>query len=122
MASESPSHPPIEPQAAAGDYISIETIFDVLAHDYRRHVLASLLQIDGSSSVDDLVSRVSSSVDVPADPDEIHQHVAIMLHHVHLPMMDDAGIIEYNHIEKVVHVTDAGHDLDPYLSMIKTRA
>jgi hypothetical protein len=68
----------------------------VLAVERRRTTCDVLGEYDdGPASLDALAERVSAR-DADVVTDEAVQQVATTLHHVHLPMLDAAGVVEYD--------------------------
>lgn len=81
-----------------------DALFRVLAEPHRRVVCRYLASRDeGVANVDDLVDHVvhrdgaRENVE-PEDvgPEDRRRQVEIRLHHVHLPMLSDAGIVEFD--------------------------
>ena len=73
--------------------VSLDAIFSALADETRRHVL----QYFRSSSetvtpVEDLIAYTLAQDGAPDDPERI----AVKFHHATLPMLDDAGFLEYD--------------------------
>jgi len=75
---------------------------ELLADERRRAVLDSL---DGQSTVElePLARSVAASGDSGVTDDAV-ERLKWMLHHVHLPKMDDLGVLEYDTADHVVHV------------------
>lgn len=68
----------------------------VLAAERRRVTLEALGGLSGEVALTDLargVARREGGID--AADDEAVRHVKTTLHHVHLPMMDDVGVLTY---------------------------
>lgn len=90
---------------------SREQLFDALADSIRRQVLADLDTEDGPVSLSTLAERVAN----PRDRDRSEtgtesdgtdsrslERVTALLHHVHLPKLDECGLVDYDHREKTV--------------------
>lgn len=67
------------------------SVFDALADRRRRIVLAELSERDRPVPIGDLAAAVADAEGV-ADPDT--DRVRLSLHHVHLPLLVDAGLID----------------------------
>ncbi len=80
--------------------VETDRVYRLLADEQRRAVLAVLLERDGEMTLEDLRSRLADRVG-----DE--RHAGIRLHHVHLPKLAAAGLIEYDSDHLVVTPTDA---------------
>lgn len=104
------------------DDVTLDTVLDVLSDKRRRLVLEYLLRRDDSATVEELIDHVvaeTRSVD-EARSDEFRSRVREKLNHVHLPKMDDAGIVEYDRDRRIVSVTDATRTVQPYLKPFRT--
>ncbi|WP_232703057.1 DUF7344 domain-containing protein [Halobacterium wangiae] len=69
----------------------------LLADERRQVVLDVLPEQTTELSLEELTTAVLERV--PTDPGEdttSRQEVAVSLHHVHLPVLDDVGILEYD--------------------------
>lgn len=88
---------------------SVDELFEILSHERRRAVLATLSDHQ-SVAVESLAADVAAceSDDSPAVPSEsLVDEVHVTLHHVHLPKLDDAGLVDYDRDEKTVETTSA---------------
>lgn len=77
--------------------------FRLLADDERRTLLGLLLD-EGTSTVDSLRDCI-------ADDDEDTRHADIRLHHIHLPKLADAGLVDHDADEALVTPTTQGRDV-----------
>lgn len=71
----------------------VDTVFDLLAHSCRRHVLTTLLEAGEPCDIDELVDAV-----VARDPSLTaadSKQIRVSLHHVHLPKLAAADVVEY---------------------------
>lgn len=76
----------------------LDTICDILAEARRRYLLYHLLTIDGrvtelDTAVDAVWTYETAATEIDDPPREA---VRIDLHHVHLPRLADAGIVDYD--------------------------
>ncbi|USZ67494.1 hypothetical protein NGM10_12240 [Halorussus salilacus] len=69
---------------------SLDAIFELLVTERRRNALYVLYRSPGPLSVSALAEEVAALEG--ADP----ERVATALHHVHLPKLADAGVVEYD--------------------------
>ena len=82
--------------SVASETLSRDAVFDILQSEGRRTVLRRLDDGDGSVPLAELVAAVvARESDAEFTPDQ-HERVAIDLEHVHLPKLEDAGVIEYD--------------------------
>ena len=96
--------------AAATGALSRDATFELLASGHRRAVLRRLDDGEEPVPVPELVAAVvTQEASVEFTPDE-HEQVAVSLEHVHLPKLDDAGVIEYDVDAGTVHRRE-GHEL-----------
>lgn len=77
--------------------LSLDATFDMLAHSERRIILQMLVSSsDHTATIDELVTRlVQHEADKTGEmpnPDGIETQI----HHVHLPKMENVGLIEYD--------------------------
>ncbi|WP_436926549.1 DUF7344 domain-containing protein [Halosimplex amylolyticum] len=72
-------------------------LFGALSHRYRRIVLYYLREHE-TATLDVLVDLVTGWVQAGPGPDESvdHAEVRAQLHHVHLPTLDSAALVEYD--------------------------
>lgn len=83
---------------AVSDNQSVDTVFDVLAHQRRRYVLAYLTEGERSIALADLAEDIAVRENdgmLAEIPKETIQAISTSLHHRHLPKLVDAEFIEY---------------------------
>ena len=72
---------------------SLDAIFSALATETRRHVFQYFQSSSETvAQVEDLVAYTLAQNEIQDDPERI----AVKLHHSTLPMLDDAGFLEYD--------------------------
>ena len=75
-----------------------------LASERRRAVLRHLQTTDGEASLVELGSAVfATERSVDASP-ACRRRVELSLHHVHLPKLEDAGVLDYDRSEKTARL------------------
>lgn len=94
--------------------IPAHDLLDALAHERRRSVCEVLAAADREFlPLDALSERVAGrhhdGADAPTDP----RTVRIELHHVHLPKLDEAELLEYDHETHAVY-----YETDPVVAAI----
>jgi hypothetical protein len=86
---------------------------DLLASERRRAVLAVLTERAGPTELDDLAAAIAVR-EGEEPPAEALERLAVSLHHVHLPRMDDLGVLDYdssaNRVEAVRALATAQSD------------
>lgn len=84
---------------------ALDTAFDLLATERRRHALYCLREANDPVPLLELADRVAErDSDAPADDRE---RIAVSLGQVHLPKLDDAGVIDFDSRDQyVAHLGD----------------
>ena len=67
----------------------------LLASAKRRHALAVLAETSTEVELEELAERIVERTD-GTSPNDDTARVAVALHHVHLPKMDEVGILDYH--------------------------
>ena len=100
------------------DASGLDRYFRSLADGHRRRVLSHLIHgSDGSSTVEELVDGVVDAA--PDTPRPDRRSVEITLAHVHLPMLANQGLIEYDRERDVVSATDLTEQMVPYIAVVE---
>ena len=86
--------------------LDTDVLLDALAHEERRELLIELGR-KGTVDVDHLVARVVCAGDADRLADGSGE-TAMRFHHIHLPKLEDVGLIEYDHELDIVELTDVG--------------
>lgn len=86
------------PDASVADVPpSLNAILDVLAHHYRRETLRCLVDDpEHVASIGDVASRLADRQTERTGKRPSRDQIEIELHHVHLPKLVEAGIVEYD--------------------------
>ncbi|QPV64576.1 hypothetical protein I7X12_08170 [Halosimplex litoreum] len=95
-------HEALEPATDANATAETDELFAVLSSANRRFVLAHLSQRATPPALDPLAGALAEWSD-----DLSHEDARIALHHVHLPKLEDAGLVEYG---ETVRLTDGDAD------------
>ncbi|MBV0903434.1 winged helix-turn-helix domain-containing protein [Haloarcula salina] len=82
-------------------------VFETLANEERREILHYLTSEQETLSVRDLAERLS--VD-PDDDGAVHR-ARVQLHHVHLPKLNDAGLVVWGRDQGTLRETERAHQL-----------
>lgn len=81
----------------ASETPSLDQVFDLLADRRRRYALYYLYDTtDGVATVGELADHVMALEDESAEPEDRRLAVLTALEHVHLPKLEDAGVLEYD--------------------------
>jgi predicted transcriptional regulator len=74
-----------------------DRLSDLLADERRRRVLRTLAEQEGPVDLSTLASAVADSeADDPAGRTPVWRRVYLALSHVHVPMLADAGLVEFD--------------------------
>ncbi len=96
--------------SSAGTEPSVDDLFAVLGDARRRTVLKVLAGNQTGTDVESLATRVAAreSDAAEATPSESTvRDVHVTLHHVHLPKLDDAGLVDHDRGAGTVRPTSA---------------
>lgn len=85
------------PQHATDDR---SAVLSSLADETRRRIVHRLSNTDGEVILESLAIAL-------ADEDEDARDIAAELHHCHLPLLDDVGVIEYDCTQKRISKAEA---------------
>jgi ribosomal protein S19E (S16A) len=88
--------------------ISVDTVFDVLAHRERRAIIERLAAEDEPLSIPALVERYTATMNADARP----EHFAIRLHHQHLPKLQQADVVEHHPGSDRLTLTSTGRTVE----------
>ncbi|WP_255167416.1 DUF7344 domain-containing protein [Natrononativus amylolyticus] len=76
---------------------SLDVVFDTLADRRRRYALYYLHDVsDGVATIDDVSSYIVARENSEHDPADHRRHVMTALRHVHVPKLEDLGVVEYD--------------------------
>lgn len=105
----------------SGESLLINDLFEVLAHNRRRILLAVLQGHDQPQAVADVVKEIAAyEQDAPVDtlpPEDINQ-IHYHLHHVHIPKLEEYEFISYNDDRNTIALTERATHLQPYIERI----
>jgi predicted transcriptional regulator len=116
---------PPEGNAESGESaISHNDCFDLLSNHRRRYVLHYLQGNGEEASLGELADTIAAWEN-GVDPDEVsydeRKRVYTSLQQVHLPRMDDLGVVEFDDRAGVVEPGPAAADLDVDLEVVHSR-
>ena len=83
--------------------IATETALELLTHQQRRQVLRRVADTPDGTTVDQLTQHLRGPDLLQPDGNGSVEHRGIELHHVHLPKLQDANVIEYDTNQGTVH-------------------
>ena len=86
------------PDALNLDKLSEDEYYRLLASERRRHAIVTLQGRSMTIGLEEVASDVASRAIESGDPSQgTIQNVAVSLHHVHFPLMEEMDILEYDH-------------------------
>lgn len=95
-----------------------DTVYDLLSNKRRRFVISKLRRADGAVSVNELSESVAAwenGVEVDELTDKQIKRVYVSLYQIHIPKLDDAGLVAYDKDSGQVELTPTVSELDSYL-------
>jgi len=129
-----PSAGPPDPSAGAGPGTDAETetdpeitdddLFDVLSNRRRRYAVHLLEREDGPLRLGPLAEQIAAwehGIDVGAVSCAQRKRVYTALQQIHLPRMDEAGIVAYDDRAGIVEPTEAMDAMDVYVDLVEGR-
>jgi hypothetical protein len=99
-------HEAFEPETDGTSTAETDDLLDTLANADRRFVLAHLSQRETETSLGPLGAALAANSD-----DLSHEDARIALHHVHLPKLEAAGLLEYDDTIELSDEADASLEL-----------
>ena len=104
-----------------GTTLELDAVLDVCRHEHRRIVLAELTDRQQSVTTTDLAAAIDERdgyVPLTEVAGETGTRTERSLHHVHLPKLASAGLVDYDADRKVVEPTDRSVQDHPHLRTI----
>lgn len=102
--------------------MSSEVLCELLADKRRRTILRCLLDHHAPIQVHELADECLSALEgVPSDSEESRDRLLTSIHHVHLPKLADAGVIEYWFELGLVHPQPGISEVEPLLQVTEPR-
>lgn len=103
------------------DPIGFDTVLDLCRDQHRRIILAVLLEEHRSLTMNDLTKAIlkyNHQTSVTEVPEEVLTEIHVSLYHVHIPMLESAGVVEYDPERQHVVPTEQFDQLQSSLSAI----
>jgi len=100
------NHEAFGPETDETSTAGTDDLLDTLANADRRFVLAHLSQWETEPSLGSLAAALAADSD-----DFSHEDARIALHHVHLPKLEAAGLLEYDDTIELSDQADASLEL-----------
>ncbi|WP_312908275.1 DUF7344 domain-containing protein [Natronosalvus caseinilyticus] len=101
--------------------VSVDEILELLSHQRRRAVLDFLLTHDRPLTLNDLRNEVveeEQNTDITEIPSQQVKQTHISLHHVHIPKLEDKGVVNYDPNRNIVEPTEKLTQLEPFLNQL----
>ena len=98
--------------------ISTETALRLLTKQHRRQILRRMADTPNGTTVDQLKKHLGVASSMNPDGNGSVEHRDIELHHVHLPMLQEASVIDYDPSQDTVHRDRAFQDVLSLLEVI----
>jgi len=95
-----------------------DTVYDLLSNKRRRFVISKLRRAEGPVSVNDLSESVAAwenGIEVDELTDKQIKRVYVSLYQIHIPKLDEAGLVDYDKDSGQVRLRSTVSELDSYL-------
>ena len=96
-----------------GDGGSLDELFELLSHEYRRYVLWALADPDGRTD-----EPIRTTLFAGDDEPDI---LRIELRHNHLPKLDDAGLVDWDPKAETLERGPRFEEIEPFLELLDDR-
>ena len=83
--------------------ISTEKALELLTNQQRRQILRQVADTPDGTTVDQLTQHLRGADSLQPDGNGSVEHRGIELHHIHLPKLQEANVIEYDTDQGTVH-------------------
>lgn len=94
---------------------AVTAVFKLLSHHRRRAVIQYLSTQAGTTAVSDVADQIAL-LEGEHTRDR-YERICTSLVHSHLPMLADAGIVNYDPSREVVELRDQATEILPYLDL-----
>ncbi|WP_306059517.1 DUF7344 domain-containing protein [Natronococcus wangiae] len=101
--------------------IPVDVLFETLANEYCRYVLRCLCEHETPISIADLAREVAvrkHGASVSEIPEDERKRIHVLLHHSHVPKLDDADLVTHDQERNVVD-TPADADVESLLESLQ---
>jgi hypothetical protein len=115
---ESNRHLTQKPSVNSSANVALDDVFDALADRQRRKLIRYLLKCDPPISTTEIADALQTRNRAP--PVEKHRELRISIHHVHLPKLDEIGILDYDPGAKQVVGWENIETIEPYIDIAET--
>ena len=117
----SQSTTPAEDSRTEGE-ISDADVFEILSNRRRRFALHAIKRREEPIELSELSEQIAAW-EIGAEPDDIRyedrRSVYVTLKNIHIPMMDERGVVEFEQQTKTVRSTDLLSKLDVYVEALR---
>ena len=96
--------------------MTTETALDLLTNQQRQQILRRVADTPDGTTVDQLTQHLRGADSLQPGGNSSVEHRGIELHHVHLPKLQDANVIEYDTSQGTVH---QGREFQQVLALLK---
>lgn len=87
--------------------LSTDDVYDLLADQHRRQVLLALHRRNGPRQLPSLATDVAGV----SEPTRTVERLYLRLYHVHVPKLEDRGVVTYDDESDLVELTERGKSL-----------
>lgn len=98
--------------------VAVDDVFELLSDERRRLVLEHLLRRPSPVSVPEVVDHlVTAELNGHDQAEELSSRIAVSLHHIHLPKLAAADLIDYDRERREVTLRESATAVEPHLAL-----
>lgn len=83
-----------------------DLLSEVVADEERCEAIEYLVMQTGAVTLDDLAGFIATTPVSAEGPSQSQEQTMIQFHHIHLPKMDDAGLLDYDSDNHLIEPTE----------------
>lgn len=91
-----------------------DVAFDMLSSRRRRYILYYLIQRTGAVELRELAHQLMMWDETAIDD---HERISMSLYHVHLPKLEESGILTFDSTQRLIKLEATANELKPYLEL-----
>jgi len=107
---------PVDVDISGADSSDTDALFRALAEPRRRYALSALAEHEEPLALETLANSVVAKeceCDGADASEVVERTVLVSLYHTHAPLLATAGLVEFDHDERTVALTDLGREIQP---------
>jgi len=88
--------------------------FPLLSSKHRRYILYYLTRCTGTVELRELADQLVRWDGTPTDD---RDRISTSLYHVHLPKLEESGVLTFNSTQRLIELEERADELKPYLEL-----